>query len=78
MMYQQKFVDLNLILFDSWLAKASKRNIELSNQRLLNDDAAHRFVSDDGEIPFENYIKIDNSDLPPEKAAQIIKEKFSL
>ncbi|MEZ3421612.1 MAG: hypothetical protein K1V95_06835 [Eubacterium sp.] len=60
------------------MAKASKRNIELSNQRLLNDDAAHRFVSDDGEIPFENYIKIDNSDLPPEKAAQIIKEKFSL
>ena len=58
--------------------KASKRDIEQSNRRLLNDDAAHRFVSYDGEIPFENYIKIDNSDLPPEQAAQIIKKQFHL
>lgn len=58
--------------------KASKRDIEISNQRLLYDDENHRFVSYDGEIEFENYIKIDNSDLPPEKAAQIIKEKFNL
>lgn len=58
--------------------KASKRDIEISNQRLLYDDENHRFVSNDGEVKFKNYIKIDNSDLPPEKAAQIIKERFNL
>ena len=58
--------------------KPSKRDIEASNQRLLMDDDNHRCVSNDGEITFENYIKIDNTDLPPEIAAQIIKERFSL
>ncbi len=56
--------------------KASKRDIELSNKRLLNDDASHRFVSYDGEIEFDNYIKIDNSDLPPETVAKIIKRNL--
>ena len=58
--------------------KASKRDIELSNQRLLNDDKNHRFESYDGEIPFENYIKIDNSELSPDAVARIIKERFDL
>ncbi len=58
--------------------KASKRDIEISNKRLLNDDASHRFVSYDGEVEFDNYIKIDNSDLPPEKVAEMIKEEFNL
>ena len=58
--------------------KPSKQDIETSNQRLLNDDANHRFVSHDGEFPFENYIKIDNSNLPAKKAAEMIKEAFNL
>lgn len=58
--------------------KASKRDIELSNQRLLNDDKNHRFESYDGEIPFENYIKIDNSELSPDAVARMIKERFDL
>lgn len=58
--------------------KASKRNIELSNQRLINEDANHRLVSLPGEIPFENYIRIDNTDLAPDVVAGIIKERFSL
>ena len=58
--------------------KASKRNVELSNQLLLNDDNNHRFESLPGEITFENYIKIDNSELSPEKVAEMIKEKFCL
>ena len=56
--------------------KASKRDIEASNRRLLNDDITHRFESYEGEIPFENYIKIDNTDLKPEKVAKIIKKQF--
>ncbi|MCL2812239.1 MAG: AAA family ATPase [Clostridia bacterium] len=58
--------------------KASKRDIETSNQRLLRDDQRYRCVSKEGEIPFENYIKIDNSFLPPEESARIIKDRFAL
>jgi len=58
--------------------KASKRDIEVSNQRLLWDDAQHRCVSNEGEITLENYIKIDNTDLPPEAVAKMIQERFSL
>lgn len=58
--------------------KASKRDIEQSNQRLLNDDARYRCVSLDGEIPFENYLKIDNTNLPAADAARMIAEHFHL
>lgn len=58
--------------------KASKRDLETSNQRLLDDDKRYRCVSLDGEIPFENYIKIDNTSLSPAEAAKMIKEKFDL
>ena len=58
--------------------KASKRDLETSNQRLLDDDKRYRCVSLDGEIPFENYIKIDNTSLSPAEAAKIIKERFDL
>ncbi|MCL2637406.1 MAG: shikimate kinase [Oscillospiraceae bacterium] len=64
--------------------KASKRNIERSNGWIIEHDEKHRLESHDGEIvsgmniPPERYIKIDNSDLPPEEAAKIIKERFSL
>ncbi len=58
--------------------KPSKRNIKFSEERLLKDDKEHRFVSYDGEIPFENYIKIDNSNLSANETAKIIKEKFNL
>ena len=58
--------------------KPSKRNIEWSTNLLLNEDMKYRLVSDDGEIPFENYIKIDNSHLEPDVVAEMIKNKFSL
>jgi len=58
--------------------KASKRDVEQSNRRLLNDDARYRCESFEGEIPFENYLRIDNSDLAPEETARKIKEAFGL
>ncbi len=58
--------------------KASKRDVDASNQRLINDDKNHRLESFDGEIKFENYIKIDNTELPPDDVAKMIKERFSL
>lgn len=58
--------------------KGSKRDVEASNQRLLSDDAQYRLESREGEISFPNYLKIDNSDLPPEAAAEKIKDYFNL
>lgn len=58
--------------------KASKRDLERSKQRLLADDARYRLESLEGEIPFDNYIKIDNSNLSPYDTAMKIKERFSL
>ena len=58
--------------------KASKRDLEVSNNRLINDDKKYRLESFDGEIKFKNYIKIDNSNLSAEEVAKMIKEKFSL
>ncbi len=58
--------------------KASKRDIESSNQRLMNDDNHHRCVSREGEIPFENYLRIENAEIPADKAAKMIKEHFAL
>lgn len=56
--------------------KPSKRDLEASERRLRSDDAAHRFVSLEGEIPFENYIKIDNTDLSPRQTAEMIRDRF--
>ena len=58
--------------------KASKQDIESSNQRLIHADKNYRSVSNDGEITFDNYIRIDNSNVSPEIVATIIKERFSL
>lgn len=58
--------------------KNSKRDIEASNQRLLQDDDRYRLESREGEITFPNYMRIDNSELPPEAVAKMIQEQFSL
>ena len=58
--------------------KASKRDIETSNARLLRDDTRYRMESKEGEVPFPNYIKIDNTNLAPDVVASMIKEKFDL
>ncbi|PWL44959.1 MAG: hypothetical protein DBY45_04720 [Clostridiales bacterium] len=44
----------------------------------LSDDKNYRCESFEGEILFENYIKIDNLYLAPDVAANKIKEQFNL
>lgn len=56
--------------------KASKRDIEFSNRLLIEDDKNYRCVSLPGEIPFDNYLRIENADVPPEEAARMICERF--
>lgn len=58
--------------------KPSKRNLELSARILLSEDQNYRVRSNEGEIPFENYLKIDNTNLAPEKVARMIQERFAL
>ena len=58
--------------------KASKRNVDFSDKLLVNADSNYRLVSYDGEIPFDNYIKIDNSKLSAQETARLIKERFNL
>ncbi|MCR4961891.1 MAG: GNAT family N-acetyltransferase [Lachnospiraceae bacterium] len=58
--------------------KASKRDITVSQDRMIREETKYRLVSRDGEIPFENYIKIDNTDLEPDVVAQMIKKRFNL
>lgn len=57
--------------------KPSKRNTEWSAS-LIRNEAKYRCVSAPGEIPFENYLRIDNANIPAAEAARMIKEKFGL
>lgn len=56
--------------------KASKRNLDFSSNCILHEDSNYRLVSREGEIPFSNYIRIDNSNLSPDDAADMIIAKF--
>lgn len=58
--------------------KASKRDIEASNGRIYFDDDHYRMESYEGELPFENYMKIDNTTLSPDVVARMIRENFHL
>ena len=58
--------------------KPSKRDLDASRERVLAMDRQYRFESLPGEVPFENYMRIDNSCLEPDAVAAMIKERFSL
>lgn len=58
--------------------KASKRDIEASNERVIQHTNNHRFVSMDGEVPIKNFIRIDNSNIEAHAVARMIKEAFHL
>lgn len=58
-------------------AKASKRDIEASRQRLIDNDRAYQLDSN-GEFPFADYLRIDNSKLEPRRAAEQIAAHFRL
>lgn len=58
--------------------KPSKRDTERSDERLIHDDTHYRLESYEGEIPFDNYLRIDNTKLAPDVVAQMIKETFDL
>ncbi len=58
-------------------AKPSKRDVEESGRRLVALDEEYQLVSK-GSFPFPDYLRIDNSDLPPGTVAELIAEHFGL
>lgn len=62
--------------------KASKRNVALSEMRMLGAEEKYRCVSELGEIenllgiPPERYLRIDNTNLSPDEAAEMIVSYF--
>ena len=58
--------------------KASKRDIPSSDNRLIADNQNYRFESLEGEIPFANYLKIDNTSISAAETAKMIKDRFGL
>ena len=58
--------------------KASKRDLAVSEQRLLRDDQKYRCESYEGEITFPNYLRINNTNIQPAEAAEMIRNTFGL
>lgn len=56
--------------------KASKRNVEWSRANLLQDTERYQLNSKDGKSLFENYLKIDNTNLSSDEVADIVIEKY--
>ena len=58
--------------------KAPKRDIEKSKQLLLADEETHRMNSDGDFFYQENYLKLENTNLSANEAAEKIVETFGL
>lgn len=58
--------------------KYAKRNLKKSKKLLLDAEVKHRNNSYDGEIKYENYLRINNNNIPAKEVAEIIKRKFNL
>ena len=58
--------------------KPTKRDLEFSEKELLKSVDKHRLNSYEGEVKYENYIKINNTNISAEDTAKIIQEKFKL
>jgi hypothetical protein len=61
------------------LHKESKRNLQWSEAEMRETGQKYRLNSYEGErLPFESYMKIDNTNLSPDEVARMIKERFAL
>ncbi|MDA1675501.1 AAA family ATPase [Bacillus cereus group sp. TH152-1LC] len=58
--------------------KPTKRNIEQSEENLLDTMESLRLNSEEKEINRENYLRINNTTLSAEEVAKIIKDTFQL
>ena len=56
--------------------KPSKRDVAQSRERLLEHDEKYKMNSDGDSFIKENYVKINNTNLPAAETAEIIAERF--
>jgi len=56
--------------------KPSKRNADFSEQLVMHAEEKYRCVSEEGEFPYERYLRLDNTGLSPQEAAKIIAKHF--
>lgn len=61
------------------LHKESKRNLQWSEAEMRETSQKYRLNSyEEEKLPFESYMKIDNTNLSPDEVARMIKERFAL
>lgn len=61
------------------LHKESKRDLDWSEAEMRATSEKFRLNSYDGEaLPFEDYMKLDNTNLAPDEAAKLIKARFAI
>lgn len=58
--------------------KPSKRDVKVSEARMLSLVENHRLNSRQGEISHQHYLRIDNTTLTPDQVADLFIEKFNL
>lgn len=58
--------------------KPTKRDIQHSESLFRRLEEKYRLNSYEGEIQRKNYVRINNTNIPPEEAAKMIKDVFSL
>jgi hypothetical protein len=56
--------------------KASKRDLEISERRLLNASNKYRFISKPGEVKHPRFLQIDNTNKSAEEVARMICDYF--
>jgi hypothetical protein len=57
--------------------KASKRDVEQSDARLLAAEDRHR-MSSEGDFPFPDHLRIDNTEVGPTEVARMIATHYAL
>lgn len=61
------------------LHKESKRNLDWSESEMRATNEKYRLNSYEGEeLPFENYMKLDNTNLAPDEVAKMIQKNFGI
>lgn len=58
--------------------KWTKRDTKTSNVRLVKSLEKHRLTSNEGEVPYDNYIKINNEHISAKETSSIIVSCFDL
>lgn len=61
------------------LHKESKRDLDWSEAEMRSTSEKYRLNSYDGEkLPFEDYMKLDNTNIAPDEVAKMIKTRFAI